>query len=406
MNTSKQEERFMKFKRIIGAFSAAAMLFIFCSCSDGAKGAENTVSTENTASSENTGITVDLGEMRGLTAKELVAEMKTGWNLGNSLDSIGKNETAWGNPATTKEMIDAVKAQGFDILRIPVTWGQHSGEAPDYTVDPEFMARVKEVVNYGIANGMFVILDTHHEPDSWLKPQSESMDEVVPQFTALWQQISKEFADYGDHLVFEGLNEARIKGSRNEWTGGTKDQRECVNRLNKIFVDTVRAGGGNNAQRLLLVSTYAHSVTNSAFDGFVSDYDQYTCVALHAYTPYSFTYHSGESYETYKWDGREKSSIDGVFKLINEQLTSKGIPVIITEYGAVRKTLEDGSDNTNEVIAWLGDYLGAAKEYGIPCVWWDNNYYNSGNELFGIFDRKNCKWYSQEIADAIIKMYS
>ncbi|MDE6579947.1 MAG: glycoside hydrolase family 5 protein, partial [Ruminiclostridium sp.] len=81
-------------------------------------------------------------------------------------------------------------------------------------------------------------------------------------------------------------------------------------------------------------------------------------------------------------------------------------PVIITEYGAVRKTLEDGSDNTGEVIAWLGDYLGAAKEYGIPCVWWDNNYYYSGNELFGIFDRKNCNWYSQEIADAIIKMYS
>ncbi|MDE7281547.1 MAG: glycoside hydrolase family 5 protein [Ruminiclostridium sp.] len=396
----------MKFKRMIGAISAAAMLFLFCSCSDGAQGAANTESTANTTSSEDANFAVDLGEMRGLTAKELVAEMKTGWNLGNSLDSIGKNELAWGNPKTTKEMIDAVRAQGFDILRIPVTWGQHSGGAPDYTVDPEFMARVKEVVNYGIANGMFVILDTHHEPDSWLKPQSESMGEVVPQFTALWQQISKEFADYGDHLVFEGINEARIKGSRNEWTGGTKDQRDCVNQLNKIFVDTVRESGGNNAKRLLLVATYAHSVTDKAFDGVVAEYDQYTCVALHAYTPYSFTYHSGESYETYKWDGREKGSIDGVFKLIKDKLTSKGIPVIITEYGAVRKTLEDGSDNTKEVTAWLNDYLGAAKEQGIPCVWWDNNYYNSGNELFGIFDRKNCKWYTQEVADAIINMYS
>ena len=187
---------------------------------------------------------------------------------------------------------------------------------------------------------------------------------------------------------------------------GTEDGRECVNRLNKIFVDTVRAAGGNNSQRLLLVSTYAHSVTDNAFKGFVADYDQYTGVALHAYTPYSFTYHSGESYETFEWDGREKSSIDGVFKLIDEQLISKGIPVMITEYGAVKKTLSDFTYNTKDVIAWLGDYLGAAKELGIPCVWWDNNYYNSGNELFGIFNRNKCEWYSKEIADAIVGMYS
>ena len=190
----------MKAIKIISAISAAAISLMLCSCSD---------SAENSANH---------GEMRGLTAKELVAEMNTGWNLGNSLDSIGADETAWGNPATTKEMIDAVSAQGFDILRIPVTWGQHSGEAPDYTIDPEFMARVKEVVDYGIDNEMYVLLDTHHEPDSWLKPQSESMDEVEPQFTALWRQIAEEFKDYGDHLVFEGLNEARIKGSPTEWT--------------------------------------------------------------------------------------------------------------------------------------------------------------------------------------------
>lgn len=378
----------MKGNRIIAAISAVAISLMLCSCSDG---------------SDNS---VNHGEMRGLTAKELVAEMKTGWNLGNSLDSIGADETAWGNPATTKEMIDAVSAQGFDILRVPVTWGQHMGEAPDYIVEPEFMARVKEVVDYGIDNGMYVLLDTHHEPDSWLKPQSESMDSVEPQFTALWQQISKEFSDYGDHLVFEGINEARIKGSPTEWSGGTEDGRKCVNRLNEIFVNTVRAAGGNNSERLLLVSTYAHAVTDNAFDGFISDYDQYTGVALHAYTPYSFTYHSGESYETFEWDGHEKSSIEGVFKLIDNQLISKGIPVMITEYGAVRKSLGDYTYNTNEVIAWLNDYLGTAKEYGIPCVWWDNNQYKSGNELFGIFDRNNCEWYSKEIADAIVGMYS
>lgn len=346
------------------------------------------------------------GEMRGLTAKELIAEMKTGWNLGNSLDSIGKDETAWGNPVTTKEMIDAVSAQGFDILRIPVTWGQHMGKAPDYEIEPEFIDRVQEVVDYGIGNGIYVIIDTHHEPDSWLVPKPESMEKVEPQFTALWKQVAERFADYGDHLVFEGINEVRTKGSPNEWNGGTAEERECVNKLNKIFVDTVRKTGGNNEKRLLLIATYAHCITDSGFDGFVAKYDDYTGVALHAYTPYSFTYHSGESYETFKWDGREKSSIESVFGLIDKYVISKGIPVMITEYGAVRKQLEDNTYNTDEVIKWIGDYLGEAKKYGIPCVWWDNNYYNSGNELFGIFDRSKCEWYCKEIADAIVKMYS
>lgn len=344
------------------------------------------------------------GEMRGLTAAELIAEMKTGWNLGNSLDAVGSDETAWGNPITTKEMIDAVSAQGFDILRIPTTWGQHMGAAPDYKIDPDFLNRVQEVVDYGIDNGMYVMLNTHHEPNSWLLPQSESMDKVAAQFSALWQQVAEHFADYGDHLIFEGLNEPRIKGTPTEWTGGTADGRECVNQLNKIFIDIVRKSGGNNKQRLLLVTTYAQAITDSAFDGFIAEYDSYTAVSLHAYTPYSFTYSSGESYETFTWDGKEKSSIDGVFALIDKYLISKGIPVMITEYGAVKKRLDDYIYNTDDVVSWLGDYLGAAESLGIPCIWWDNNYYNSGNELFAIFDRNNCQWYSKPIADAIISL--
>lgn len=399
----------MKRKFFAAIAAAISMSFLLCSCSNNTSTSEpdNYISgIDETNDTDEPDVPKDHGEMRGLTAAELIAEMKTGWNLGNSLDSIGADETAWGNPATTKEMIDAVSAQGFDILRIPVTWGQHMSRDSDYTVDTEFMARVAEVVDYGIDNGMYVILDTHHEPDSWLRPQSKSMEIVEPKFAALWKQISEHFADYGDHLIFEGINEARIKGSSTEWTGGTADERECVNRLNKIFVDTVRESGGKNSQRLLLVSTYAHAVTPKAFDGFVAEYDQYTCVSLHAYTPYSFTYHNEENYETFKWDGKEKGSIDKVFKLIEKNLTSKGIPVIITEYGAERKQLDDGTYNTEEVIAWLNDYLGAAKELGIPCVWWDNNYFESGNELFGIFNRNSCEWYSKEIADAIMDMYA
>lgn len=387
--------------KIFNGLLAAFICVSLCSCSNNTEQQIQSESQQETTEPETV---TDYGEMRGLSAKELIAEMKTGWNLGNSLDAIGADETAWGNPVTTKEMIQAVADKGFDILRIPVTWGQHMDEKNN--VETEFMDRVQEVVDYGISCGMYVILDTHHEPDSWLKPESKRMDKVEPQFTALWEQIAERFANYGDKLVFEGINEARMKGTPTEWTGGTADGRECVNKLNKIFVDTVRASGGNNACRLLLVSTYAHAITRDAFTDFVAKYDDYTGVSVHAYTPYSFTYHSGESYETYVWDGSEKQSVETTFKMIDKFLLSEGVPVMITEYGAVRKQLDEFTYNTDEVIKWLNDYLGIAKSYGIPCVWWDNNYFSSGNELFGIFDRATCQWTAPQIAEAVVALYN
>lgn len=347
----------------------------------------------------------DHGEMRGLTAKELISEMKTGWNLGNSLDSLGGKETSWGNPVTTHEMIDAVHEGGFDILRVPVTWGEHMSDAPDYTVDGEFMARVEEVVNYGLDNDMYVILEIHHEPDLWLIPDSEHMDEVTPQFTALWEQIAERFKDYGDKLVFESMNEPRVKGTPHEWSGGNEDERDCVNRLNKIFVETVRASGGNNGKRLLLISTHAQAVTENALSGLELIDDEYVGVALHAYIPYSFAYHSGESYETFVWDGKENSSVDYVFDLIEKYVTSKGVPVMITEYGAEFKTLEDGSTNTGEICKWAQYFLGKAKEQDIPCVIWDNNLIKQKDIPFGLFDRSNLTWRCDDIRQAIMSVY-
>lgn len=313
------KQRFTK----IAAILLAGVMMCGCAANNSGSGAETSTAVTEEAAAP----VIDRGEMRGLDAKSFVSEMKTGWNLGNSLDATGADETSWGNPVTTQEMIDAVKAQGFDVLRVPVTWGNHMGEAPDYTVEPEWMERVAEVVDYGIADGMYVIINTHHEPDTWLLPQSESMDEVVPQLTALWQQIAERFADYGDHLVFEGLNEPRVKGIPEEWTGGTED-------------------------------------------------------------------------------GSEKKSIEAVFKIMDKYVLSKDIPVIITEYGSVTKTIPDEMIyNNDEVVKWVNDYLSVAKEYGVPCVWWDNNQYYSGNEHFGIFNRSELTWYSPKVADTIIANY-
>ena len=392
-------------RKLISLTTALVMCTaLFCGCGD--NGSSSSTSGDKVSSQE-VKEAVDKGTMNGLDAKELMSQMKTGWNLGNALDSLGGKETSWGNPETTQTMIDMVHNGGFDILRVPVTWGEHMGGAPDYTVEAEYMDRVNEVVDYGIRDDMYVILEIHHEPDLWLIPDSEHMAEVEAQFTALWQQIAERFKDYGDHLIFESMNEPRVKGKSHEWTGGNEDERACINKLNKEFVELVRASGGNNSERMLLIVTHAQAVTKNALEGLELIDDKNVGVAVHTYIPYSFCYHSGESYETFEWDGHENYAVDSVFDLLNEYYLSKGVPVMITEYGAEFKFKDDDSFeyNTAEVAKWTEYFLGKAKEYGIPCVIWDNNEHAPGTHPFGIFNRDELSWNFDEVRQAIMKVY-
>lgn len=185
---------------------------------------------------------------------------------------------------------------------------------------------------------------------------------------------------------------------------GNEDERECVNRLNKIFVDTVRETGGNNTERVLLITTHAQAVTEPALKGLELIDDKYVGVSLHAYIPYSFCYHSGESYETFEWDGKENSTVDYVFDLIDKYITSKGVPVMITEYGAEFK-LVDGKYNTGEIAKWITYFLGKAEEQNIPCVIWDNNERVSTLIPFGLYNRDEYKWHAEDILEAIMKVY-
>lgn len=172
----------------------------------------------------------------------------------------------------------------------------------------------------------------------------------------------------------------------------------------KIFVDTVRASGGNNSERVLLIATHAQAVTEPALKGLELIDDKYVGVALHAYIPYSFCYHSGESYETFEWDGKENSTVDYVFDLIDKYITSKGVPVMITEYGAEFK-LVDGKYNTGEVAKWITYFLGKAKDRNISCVIWDNNERTSNLIPFGLYNRDEYKWHAEDILEAIMKVY-
>ena len=145
-----------------------------------------------------------------------IANWGIGINLGNSLDAVG-GETAWNNPITTREMIHMYAAAGFDILRVPTTWALHMGLGPDYIVDPAWMNRVQEVVDWALEEGMRVILNVHHENETWLRPELKALKDVMPQFVALWKQICFRFRDYGDRLIFQGMNEPHSSRDPNAW---------------------------------------------------------------------------------------------------------------------------------------------------------------------------------------------
>lgn len=355
---------------------------------------ENGTSSESTESVESSESIESPPENRDdvidiTSAAELVKQMRVGWNLGNTLDSLGgsglSSETAWGNPVTTKAMIDNVKAGGFNVLRVPVSWGEHLDE--DQNIDKAWLDRVQEVVDYGIDNDMFVILNTHHE--EWYMPKRSDLDDDLKTLEKLWRQIAERFKGYGEKLLFEGVNEPRLRGEGEEWTG-TPEAREIVNKYAETFVRTVRASGGNNEKRALLISPYAASSNPENLAALrIPQNAGNIIVSVHAYLPYDFALNVQGTSQYNENDG----SIDWVMNNIKSIFTDKNIPVIITEFGTLHK------NNTDERLRCLDDFLSAAKSIGVPCVWWDNGAIYSDGENFGLLNRTDGGWYFPEIVN-------
>ena len=365
---------------------------------ESAESSESAESTEDTesAASEEAAVTEEVAiTMNDVSPMDLVKDMKIGWNLGNTLDStsskIGVNvEMAWGNPKTTQEMIDAVIDQGFNVIRIPVSWGGQMGAAPAYNVLPAWMDRVQEVVDYAYNRGVYVIVNIHHE--DWHFPSEENKDAAAEQLTALWTAIATRFRDYDEHLIFEGMNEPRKIGTAVEWNGGDQEGRDVVNYLDQVFVDAVRATGGNNTIRNLMVPGYAASSSDEALEGIVLPDDDHLIVSVHAYTPYDFALNTaGRS----TWDN-DTRDIDHLMEKLDELFLSKGVPVIIGEFGAMNK------DNEAERVEWAKYYVSKAREYGVPCVWWDNNSFDGDGENFGLFNRRELTFLYPDLLKALI----
>jgi endoglucanase len=365
---------------------------------------------------------VVLPAIEELTARELTAAIRVGWNLGNTLDAVGSDggwhwlgdgtyagtpvevmEAAWlgGNLAVTQDNFNAIRDGGFNTVRIPVSWYKAADADNNFAIREDWMARVKEVVDYAYSNDMIVILNTHHD-ETIFRFMDEDMEESKFAFVKIWEQIAEEFKDYGGRLVFEGLNEPRTKGSSNEWRGGTPQERNNVNILNGLFVDTVRASGGNNAYRVLMVPTYAASADAAAMNDLVVPADTAAdkiIVSIHAYTPWNFALATGGHAVT-EWSSENSSDTNPITNMLDrvyDTFVSQGVPVIMGEMGAMNR------DNEEDRADWAYFYVNYAKSLGIPCVWWDNGAVQGGGELFGLLDRRSNEFFYPLIVDAMMR---
>ncbi|MBQ8966306.1 glycoside hydrolase family 5 protein [Ruminococcus sp.] len=398
----------MKMSKLAALLVAAAVsmgTFASCSGDSSSKKDEKDSKAENSSSADNSGNAEDVpvsqthtnDPMTETSAIDLVKKMSYGWNLGNTMDASGNGleaETAWlpTKAETNQYMIDMLEPAGFNVLRIPVSWDGHiTGD--DYQIDPAWMDRVQEIVNYGIDDGLYVILNTHHE--EWYMPKASEKEQDIEEIKAVWAQIADRFKGYDEHLIFEGLNEPRLRGEPAEWTG-TTEAREIINEYEKAFVETVRASGGNNADRCLMITGYAASSAQNNLSAIElpEDSDK-LIISVHAYLPYSFAL---DTKGTDVYDLND-TSIPDFFNTLNELFISRGIPVIVGEFGSVNK------DNIEQRVKCLEDYLTAASNYDIPCIWWDNYARIGGGENFGLLNRAEYDWYFPQMMD-VFKKYA
>lgn len=286
--------------------------------------------------------------------------MGAGWNLGNQLDaSINgvPGETAWGNPIINKSLIKSLKNEGFKTIRIPVTYLSKIGNAPDYTIDSNWLSRVQEVVDYAYSEGLYIIINIHGDgynevKGGWLLCNGNNQNSIKDKYEKVWRQIAYKFKDYDEHLIFESMNEE----VNNTYGNPEYNQYQNINSYNQIFVDTVRKTGGNNSARWLLIPGWNTNINYTAGNyGFTlpTDYnrsniikanEQRIMISAHYYEPWDFC--GNESSNVTVWgSSSDEQYLDRQFKKMHDEFLSKGYPVVIGEYGAIDKSNKDWSNN-------------------------------------------------------------
>jgi endoglucanase len=339
------------------------------------------------------------------------ANLMPGWNLGNSLEATGtgktpytsSKETNWGNPVVNQQIFNGIAAAGFKSVRIPVSWMQYADR--NNVIQPFWLARVKAVVDMARNAGLYVIINEHWD-GGWVRPTNRDARTANPKLQALWTQVGNYFKNYDNHLLFAGTNEVTVDY-------GTPTQEYCTVQANynQIFVNAVRATGGNNATRTLISQGYNTNIDNTIdVCGAKVPTDTATgrlMMEFHYYDPWNFA--GNDQSAIWQWGSiatdpnatetwANEPYVEAHMDKLKATYADKGIPIIIGEYGAISKTEYDAPMKYRNF--WDNYIAGSAKRHGFATYYWDNGY--PDNHQFGLFNRNTGAQYYPTTVNTIV----
>lgn len=348
-------------------------------------------------------------------AVELAAKMKLGWNIGNTMEA--QSETAWGNPLITEDYVKAVKANGFNAIRIPCAWNFHLDKKETARIDQAWINRVKEVVGYCVNNDIYVLLNIHWD-GGWLEKGIKDItpvkqDSIDAKQRAFWEQIATAMRDFDEHLMF---------ASANEPDAGNAAEMKVLAQFHQTFIDAVRSTGGRNSYRVLVLQGPGTNMvlTSELMSTLPKDpTPNRLMVEVHNYSPSQFcflpedvdwgkmAYYWGKDYQSSiepdrnfldSWEWGNESALINQFKMVKETFVDKGIPVLVGEYGAYRRNgsnhePKDLVTHNNSVDYWITLSTKQARQSGMIPFWWD---------IGAALDRTNLTVKDQRTIDAIM----
>lgn len=326
------------------------------------------------------------------TAIEIAADMGYGWNLGNTMEAtntwthnpkVTDFETAWGQPVTTKAMIDGIKKAGFNSIRIPVSWSNMMSSDGNYTIDASYFKRIDEIISYAFANDMYVIINDHYD-GGWWKGFASNKTECMKHYKNMWTQVAGHYKDYPEKLIFESANEELGNSLKNDNENVAELKLySLTNEINQTFVDIVRQSGGNNTRRYLLIAGFNTDIDktcSSLYEMPADTISNHLMVSVHYYTPWTYVglyKDEGYGYKATWGTDSDKSEMAGNFARM-KKFTDAGYGVVIGEYSVLPQYISSGNykrkDGDTTFIKYL---LTLCDKYGYaPYVWDAGDWYN------------------------------
>lgn len=313
-----------------------------------------------------------------------VDNMQPGWNLGNTFDAVGTDETAWGNPRVTKEFIKQIAAQGYKSIRIPVTFDGRMGEGPDFTIDANFLNRVDQVVKWSLEEDLYVMINIHHDSWIWVAEGMEgSQEETLARYNSIWTQLANHFKNHSIELMFESINEPQFGDSE------SKNYEGYLKELNTSFYHIVRESGGNNDRRPLVLPTLNTGSEPEKLDALydtiieLNDRNLISTVHYYGFWPFSVNIAGNTRFEEVA-----KNDITETFDRVHNKFVENGIPVIIGEYGLLGFDTDLNAVQQGEKLKFFEYMTYYAQKKQLTHMLWDNGQH---------FGRKSFKWSDQEL---------